>query len=107
VPKRIGRADTLTIRVRLTNDGPRTGVEVPQLYIRPRVSPTVAGKKLQAYRRVSLASGESRVVEFAVPSKSLAVLDAQDRWVVQAGTYEVTLGTSSQGGLTGTFDLAD
>jgi beta-glucosidase len=107
VPRRIGRADTLTIRVRLTNDGPRTGDEVPQLYIRPRVSATVVGKKLQAYRRVSLASGESRVVEFSMPAKNLAVLDAQDRWVVQGGTYEVTLGTSARGGLTGTFELAD
>ena len=34
-------------------------------------------------------------------------LDAQDRWVMQSGTYEVTLGTSAQGGLTGTFELAD
>jgi beta-glucosidase len=107
VPRRLGRADTLTIRVRLTNDGSRAGDEVPQLYIRPRVSPTVAGKKLHAYRRVSLGAGESRIVEFAVPAKNLAVLDAQDRWVMQSGTYEVTLGTSAQGGLTGTFELAD
>ncbi|MES1259539.1 MAG: glycoside hydrolase family 3 N-terminal domain-containing protein [Gemmatimonadota bacterium] len=107
VPRRISRTDTLTLRVRLTNDGSRAGDDVPQLYIRPRVSPTVVGKKLQAYRRVSLASGESRVVEFSVPAKDLAVLDPQDRWVVQSGTYEVTLGTSAQGGLTGTFELAD
>jgi len=107
VPQRIGRADTLTIRVRLANEGGRAGDEVPQLYIRPRVSPTVVGKRLVAYRRVSLAAGEARVVEFSVPARNLAVLDAQDRWVVPSGTYEVTLGTSAQGGLTGTFELAD
>jgi beta-glucosidase len=107
VPERIGRDDTLTIRVRLINDGARAGDEVPQLYIRPRVSATVVGKKLQAYRRVSLAAGESRVVEFSIPAKNLAVLDPRDRWVVQNGTYEVTLGTSAQGGLTGTFELGN
>jgi beta-glucosidase len=107
VPQRIRRADSLTIRVRLTNTGRRAGDEVPQLYIRPRVSPTVVGKRLVAYRRVPLAAGESRVVEFSIPAKNLAVLDAQDRWVVPSGTYEVTLGTSAQGGLTGTFELAD
>ena len=107
LPQRIRRADTLTIRVRLANTGNRAGDEVPQLYIRPRVSPTVVGKRLVAYRRVPLPAGESRVVEFSVPAKNLAVLDAQDRWVVQSGTYEVTLGTSAQGGLTGTFELAD
>jgi beta-glucosidase len=107
VPQRIGRADTLTIRVRLANTGGRAGDEVPQLYIRPRVSPTVVGKRLVAYRRVPLAAGESRVVEFSVPARNLAVLDAQDGWVVQSGTYEVTLGTSAQGGITGTFEIAD
>jgi beta-glucosidase len=105
VPQRIGRADTLTIRVRLANTGSRAGDEVPQLYIRPRVSSTVVGKRLVAYRRVPVAAGESRVVEFSVPAKDLAVLDAQNRWVVQRGTYEVTLGTSAQGGLTGTFEV--
>ena len=107
VPTRIGRADTLTIRARLTNSGSRDGDEVPQLYIRPSVSSGVTGKRLQAYRRVHLAAGESRVIEFTVPAASLAVLDPQDRWVVQSGTYEVTLGTSAQGGLTGKFELAN
>ena len=107
MPARIGGTDTLTVRVRLANTGSRAGDEVPQLYIRPRVSPTVVGKRLVAYRRVTLAAGESRVVEFSVPPRSLAVLDAKDRWVVQSGTYEVTLGTSAQGGITGTFELAN
>jgi len=107
VPPRIGRADTLAIRVRLTNSGGVAGDEVPQLYIRPRVASTVTGKRLQAYRRVHLAGGESRVIEFKVPAQNLAVLDAQNRWVVQSGIYEVTLGTSAQGGLTGTFELAN
>jgi beta-glucosidase len=107
MPRRIGRADTLTIRVRVTNDGNRSGDEVPQLYIRPRVSATVTGKRLAAYRRVTLAAGESRVVEFSLPAKTLAVLDAEDRWVVQAGTYEVTLAASARDGLTRTFELVD
>ena len=107
VPKRIGRADTLTIRARLTNSGSRDCDEVPQLYIRPSVASAVTGKRLQAYRRVHLAAGESRVIEFTVPAATLAVLDPQDRWVVQSGAYEVTLGTSAQGGLTGKFELAN
>jgi hypothetical protein len=35
------------------------------------------------------------------------VLDSQDRWTVEHGTYEVTLGTSAQDGLSGTFELAN
>jgi beta-glucosidase len=107
LPARIGRTDTLTIRVRLANNGSLAGDEVPQLYIRPRVSPTVTGKRLQAYRRVHLAAGESRDIEFRIPAQSLAVLDALNLWAVQSGIYEVTLGTSSQGGLTGTFEVVN
>ena len=107
LPQRVGRADSLTIRARLTNRGSLAGDEVPQLYIRPRVSPTVTGKRLQAYRRVHLTAGESRDIEFTLPAKSLAVLDAKDQWALQSGIYEVTLGTSAQGGLTGTFELAN
>jgi beta-glucosidase len=107
LPRRIRHTDTLTVRARLTNRGSRAGDEVPQLYIRPRVAPAVTGKRLQAYRRVHLAAGESRVIEFALPATSLAVLDAQDRWAPQSGLYEVTLVTSAQGGLAGTFELMD
>ena len=107
LPTRIGGADTLTIRARLTNSGKVAGDEVPQLYIRPRVAPAVTGKRLHAYRRVHLAPGESRVVEFTMPAQSLAVLDARDQWALQSGIYEVTLGTSAQGGLTGTFELSN
>jgi beta-glucosidase len=107
LPKRIGGADSLTVRVRLTNSGSRAGDEVPQLYIRPRVASGVTGKRLQAYRRVHLAAGESQVIEFTLAAKSLATLNSQDRWTLESGTYEVTMGTSARGGLTGTFELAN
>lgn len=103
----LGRDDTLTIRVRVTNAGNRAGDEVPQLHIRPRVSSTVAGKRLIAYRRVHLAAGANEVVEFAIPAKSLAVLDPEDRWSVEPGEYEVFLGSSSIGDPSGTFSVAN
>jgi beta-glucosidase len=107
LPQRIGRADTLTVRATLTNTSARDGAEVPQLYVRPRFSTAVIGPRLQAYRRVNLAAGESRVVEFALPAQQLAVLDPQDRWTLMPGTYEVLLGTHARSGLTGTFEIAD
>jgi len=107
LPRRIAVQDTLIVRARLTNTSTRDGDEVPQLYVRPRVASAVTGKRLVAYRRVHLKGGESRVVEFQLPTKQLAVLDPQDRWNIERGVYEVTLGTSAQGGLTGTFELAN
>ncbi len=107
VPSRLALEDTLTVRARLTNTSKRDGDEVPQLYVRPRVASAVTGKRLLAYRRVHLKAGESRIVEFQLPTAKLAVLDPQNRWTIERGVYEVTLGTSAQGGLAGTFELAN
>jgi len=107
LPHRMTPNDTLTIRARLTNTSGRDGDEVPQLYIRPRTASAVNGKRLVAYRRVHVKGGDSSVVEFALPASKLAVLDAQNRWTIERGTYEVSLGTSALGGLTGTFELAN
>jgi beta-glucosidase len=105
LPQRIARDGTLTVRARLVNTSDRAGDEVPQLYVRPRVSGSVNGKKLVAYRRMHLAARQSAPVEFNVPVQQLAVLDAQDRAVIAPGVYEVMLGTSSQDGLAGTFEM--
>ena len=74
--------------------------------MRPRVASAVTGKRLVAYRRVHLKAGASTIVEFQLPAAKLAVLDPRDRWTIERGIYEVTLGTSAQGGLAGTFELA-
>lgn len=105
VPERVNSTDTLVIRVRVINTSARAGDEVPQLYIRPRVASTVQGWKLQAYQRVHLAPHGSTVVEFRVPTPQLAILDPRDRWALESGVYEVRVGNSSAGGLTGTFEL--
>jgi len=105
LPARIGPEESLIVRVRVSNVSARAGDEVPQLYIRPRVASTVQGPRLQAYQRVHLAANESRVVEFRLPASQLAVLDPRDRWALESGIYEVTVGNSARGGLTGTFEL--
>jgi beta-glucosidase len=106
LPRRIDSDDSLTVRVRVSNTSAVAGDEVPQLYIRPRVASTVQGRRLQAYRRVHLAAHESRVVEFTVPATQLAVLDPRNRWMLESGVYEVTVGTSAEGGLSGAFEFS-
>jgi beta-glucosidase len=93
------------VKVRLANVGARAGDEVAQLYLRPRVSSAVTGKKLAAYKRVHLAAGGSTVVEFALRAHDLAVLDPQNRWVVMPGKYELLVGPSSTDGIRGEFTV--
>ena len=109
LPKQVwaGRTGTLVVIAHLTNTSDRDGEEVPQVYVRPRVASTVTGKRLVAWQRVRLAAHESKTVELRVPASALAILDPQNRWTLEPGVYEVTLGTSSRGGLTGTFELVD
>jgi beta-glucosidase len=107
LPPRVARDGTFTVRARLTNTSQRDGDEVPQLYARPRVASTVAGRQLIAYRRVHLEAGKSQLIEFIVPASALATLDPNDRWVIEPGTFEITLGTSSRAGLAGTLEVAD
>lgn len=57
-PATIGRSGTTTVRVDVTNTGTREGDEVPQLYIRQRVSSvTRPVMELRGFRRVRLNPG--------------------------------------------------
>ena len=86
-----------TVTVRVTNDGPRAGTDVVQLYGRDLVgSVTRPVAQLLGYRRVHLEPGESVTVEFSVPTTRLAFSDRALRRVVEPGDVEVWIGTSEQ-----------
>jgi beta-glucosidase len=105
LPARVARGSGITVKVRIANVGRRAGDEVAQLYLRPKVSSAVTGKKLAAYRRVHLEAGASTVVEFALRAHDLAVLDPGNRWTVMPGKYEVLIGPVSNDGIRGEFSV--
>jgi beta-glucosidase len=107
LPRRVTAEGSFTVRARLTNDSDRAGDEVPQLYARPRVASAVTGKRLIGYQRVHLAARESRVVEFTLPVQALAILDPSNRWTLEPGVFEISLGNSARGGLAGTIEVGD
>jgi beta-glucosidase len=55
---------------------------------------------LAGFRRIRLAPGEKTLVEFMLARDQLAVYDRRMKRVVEAGTYQVTIG-----GLTATFEI--
>ncbi|MDG9705475.1 glycoside hydrolase family 3 C-terminal domain-containing protein [Streptomyces sp. DH37] len=96
--------ETLTVRCAVANTGAVAGDEVVQLYVRAAdvldtaVRPLPRPHRaLAAHRRIRLAPGASREVEFAVPvSRALGFWDvAHGRWRVAPGVYGVDLGASS------------
>lgn len=86
----------IRLRCRVTNTGLRTGVAIPQLYVRDVVASVVRPvKELKAFGRVELAAGESRVVEFGVPVDMLGFTGSDGARVVEPGAFELQVGASS------------
>ncbi|MGP1674009.1 MAG: glycoside hydrolase family 3 N-terminal domain-containing protein [Candidatus Limnocylindrales bacterium] len=88
--------DAVTIRVDVTNTGPRPGDEVVQLYIRDEEA-TVARpvRELRGFRRVHLDAGACRTVVFRLSTEQFSYVGADLRRVVEPGRVSVQVGHSS------------
>ena len=89
-------ADVGTIAARISNTGPVAGDEVVQLYIRDvQAALTRPVLELKNFVRVSLQPGESKTVTFQLPIAQLGYYDRDGAYVVEPGSIEVFIGTSS------------
>lgn len=78
------------------NTGDRAGTAVPQLYVGLPDGVDAAPRQLRGFDKVELQPGESRVVTFDVDPRDLAYWDeASDGWLAPAGTYQLSVGSSS------------
>jgi len=95
-PATIGVAGEAKVSVTVTNTGKRAGDEIVQLYIRDVISSvTRPVMELKDFRRISLAPGESKTVEFAITPDKLSFLDLNMKYVVEPGWFDIMVGTSS------------
>ncbi len=87
---------TVQAAVMVTNTGDVAGDEIVQLYIRDEVSSaTRPVKELKRYQRVSLSSGESKMIVFTLGAEDLAFYDIDMKYGVEAGTFKIMVGGSS------------
>lgn len=93
-----GHGTDLVVSVPVTNTGTRRGSEVVQLYVHDVVSSVHRPvQELKAFARVTLEPGETRDVELVLGHRSFAVYDvARARWAVEAGDFELRVGSSSR-----------
>ena len=102
----IARDGHTEVSVRVMNTGRRAGDEVVQLYIRDQVSSvTRPVKELRGFERVALKPGESKRVAFTLGPDELSMIDRRMHRVVEAGRFDVMVGTSATPVLTATLDV--
>ena len=86
----------MTVEVR--NSGARQGDETVQVYVRDVLaSVTQPVKRLIGFRRITLAPGESRLVEIGIPASALALWNEDMEHVVEPGDFHIMTGASSVG----------
>jgi beta-xylosidase len=92
----VDTASGTTVSVTVTNEGDRSGADVVQLYLHDPVASVVRPEnRLIGYRRVELASGESRRVTFTVHADLSAFTGRNGDRIVEAGELELRLSHSS------------
>jgi beta-glucosidase len=105
-PAQIGPAGQTKVSVTVTNTGKRPGDEVVQLYVHDLVSSVTRPiMELKDFKRISLAAGESRIVEFVITPDKLSFLDVNMNRIVEPGWFEIMVGTSSVKYLTARLEV--
>lgn len=86
----------LKLKVTVTNTGARDGKEVVQIYFRDIVSSVITPvKRLISFRKIALAAGESKTLEFDFTRNDFSFVNAREERVTEAGTFEIMAGGSS------------
>ncbi|KAG7805909.1 hypothetical protein KL921_005222 [Ogataea angusta] len=90
----------LKVEVSVKNTGHRAGAEVVQVYIHQN-SPAIKRpfKELKGFSKIFLEAGSSQKVRISIDGKFATSYwnEARDKWIMEAGTYTVLVGTSSEG----------
>ncbi|MBD5230226.1 MAG: glycosyl hydrolase [Bacteroidales bacterium] len=87
----------VTVTVPVTNTGNREGKEVVQVYVRDvKSSVERPYKELKAFRKVSVAPGETVDVTLTLSKEAFAFYNDKTRqWEVEPGKFEILIGNSS------------
>lgn len=89
----------LTVKCTVTNTGSVAGSEVAQLYIRDLVGSLVRPvRELRGFNKITLAPGESKIVEFTLTPADLAFHTDGANTVVEPGTFNVWVAPDAQSG---------
>lgn len=86
----------ITVNVTVENNGSRPGTEVVQMYIQDMAgSVSRPLRELKGFRRIHLAPGEKKNVEFVIEEEMLRFYNANLKYESEAGKFRVYVGGDS------------
>jgi beta-glucosidase len=98
--------DSVSITVTLSNTGSLKGEEVAQLYIHDRVSSVVRPvRELKGFKKLLLEAGARTTIRFDLPRSAFGYFDAQGKWFLEPGWFDIYVGGSSFATLSGAVQL--
>jgi beta-glucosidase len=93
---KIKTTGSVNVTVPIRNTGARAGDETIQIYVRDLVSSVTRPiKELKAFRRITLAAGESRNVSFTLTPEAFWMWNDKMERVVEPGDFEIMAGPDS------------
>ncbi|XHR27148.1 MAG: beta-glucosidase BglX [Chthoniobacteraceae bacterium] len=105
-PAQVPLGGSVKVIATLKNTGQRAGAEVPQLYIRDLVASVAQPvRELKGFQRIQLEPGQSKQVEFVLPTEALAFHNREMKLVTEPGKFQVWVGGDSASGLTAEFEV--
>lgn len=105
---KLNKTSELTVSVQVANTGTIKAKEVVQLYVKDVIASVLRpNKELKAFQKITLEPGESKRVLFTITPQMLQFTGILMKPVIEAGTFEIMVGTSSEEGLKASFKLED
>ena len=89
--------DTLIISVDVSNKGDVAGKEAVLLFSSDLVaSITPDVRRLRAFDKIELNPGETKTVQFELPTNDLAFVNAAGKWTLEAGEFRLQIGDKTE-----------
>ena len=86
--------ETIQVTIDITNTGDQIGKEVVQLYTSDLVASIVpAVKQLRKFRKIELAKGETKKIDFTLTEKDLEFVNMKNEWVTESGEFQISIDT--------------
>jgi len=87
-----GNQNRRTVKATVTNTGNRAGDEVVQLYLSNKRDFVTPIRALKGFKRIHLAPGESKTIEFILTPDELAVVSPSGKNVPMKGDVSISVG---------------